>query len=99
MGDYVREAFFFRWNLLAFGGSAMAVALTPFAPVLLPLVAAGELAYLTGLVSIPRFRAAIDAKVHAGQAAANEVASPAAPAPSLLDLLSGLTPDARKRFE
>ena len=33
--------------------------------VLLPLVAAGELTYLTGLLSIPRFRAAIDAKVHA----------------------------------
>ena len=32
---------------------------------LLPLVAAGELTYLAGLVSIPRFRAAIDAKVHA----------------------------------
>ena len=69
MTDYVREAFFFRWNLLAFGGSAMAVALTPLGPVLLPLVVAGELAYLTGLVSIPRFRAAIDAKVHAAQSA------------------------------
>ena len=69
MTDYVREAFFFRWNLLAFGGSAMAVALTPLGPILLPLVVAGELAYLTGLVSIPRFRAAIDAKVHAAQSA------------------------------
>ena len=41
MVDYVREAFFFRWNLLAFGGSAMAAALTPLGPVLLPLVVAG----------------------------------------------------------
>jgi hypothetical protein len=98
MGDYVREAFFFRWNLLLFAGGAAAAVLTPLAPVLLPLVAAGELAYLTGLVSIPRFRAAIDAKVHAAGAPA-EAAAPAAPAPSLLDLLSGLPADARKRFE
>ena len=56
-------------------GGAAAAALTPVAGVLLPLVAAGELTYLAGLVSIPRFRAAIDAKVHAaGQAAARSAA-------------------------
>jgi hypothetical protein len=58
LGDYLREAFLFRWNLLFFLGGAAAAALTPAAPVLLPLVAAGELTYLTGLVSIPRFRSA-----------------------------------------
>src|SRR6266576_565835 len=70
MPDYLREAFLFRWNLLFFLGAAGAAALTPLAPVLLPLVAAGEITYLTGLVSIPRFRAAIDAKVHAAGKAA-----------------------------
>ena len=99
MADYVREAFFFRWNLLLFAGGAAAAVLTPLAPVLLPLVAAGELAYLTGLVSVPRFRAAIDAKVHAGSAPTDSGTAPAAPTPSLLDLLSGLPVDARKRFE
>jgi hypothetical protein len=99
MSDYIREAFFFRWNLLLFAGGAAAAVLTPLAPVLLPLVAAGELAYLTGLVSIPRFRAAIDAKVHGGGASFASESAPAAPAPSLLDLLSGLPGDARKRFE
>jgi hypothetical protein len=99
MADYVREAFFFRWNLLFFAGGAAAAVLTPLAPVLLPLVAAGELAYLTGLVSVPRFRAAIDAKMHASRNAPAPDAGPAAPAPSLLDLLSGLPADARKRFE
>jgi hypothetical protein len=100
LGDYLREAFFFRWNLLAFGGSAMAAALTPFAPFLLPLVAAGELAYLTGLVSIPRFRAAIDAKLHAGLHAASTTGdSVTAPPPSLFELLSGLPGEGRKRFE
>src|ERR671931_1144955 len=65
MADYLKEAFLFRWNLLFFLGGTAAAAMTPLAPVLLPLVAAGELTYLTGLVSIPRFRAAIDAKVYA----------------------------------
>jgi hypothetical protein len=67
--DYLKEAFFFRWNLLFLLGGAAAAALTPLAPALLPLVAAGELAYLAGLVSVPRFRAAIDAKAHAERGA------------------------------
>jgi len=99
MGDYVKEAFLFRWNLLFFLGSTAAAAMTPFAPVLLPLVAAGELTYLTGLISIPRFRAAIDAKVHAAGAGAREPATPAAPPVSIVSMLGGLPADARTRFE
>jgi hypothetical protein len=99
MADYVREAFFFRWNLLFFAGGAAAAALTPLAPVLLPLVAAGEIAYLTGLVSVPRFRAAIDAKFHAAQSAPASDQPAAAPAPSLFEMLSNLPAEARKRFE
>src|SRR5919109_2008727 len=74
--DYLKEAFFFRWNLLFFLGGTAAAAMTPLAPVLLPLVAAGELTYLAGLVSIPRFRAAIDAKVHAAAKGSPAVAAP-----------------------
>ena len=99
MADYVREAFLFRWNLLLFGGGAAAAVLTPLAPVLLPLVAAGEIAYLTGLVSMPRFRRAIDVKMTAKPGDTAAAAAPGAPAPSLLDLLSGLPAEARKRFE
>jgi len=62
LAHYLREAFLFRWNLLTFLGAAAGAALSPFPDVLLPLVGAVELAYLGGLVSIPRFRAAIDAK-------------------------------------
>ncbi len=98
MGDYLREAFLFRWNLLFFLGGAAAAALTPLAPVLLPLVAAGELTYLTGLVSVPRFRAAIDAKLHATKTAGLPGA-PAQPSPSLMSMLGGLPPEARRRFE
>src|SRR5262245_27510698 len=100
MADYVKEAFLFRWNLLFFLGATAAAALTPFADVLLPVVAATELTFLTGLVSVPRFRAAIDAKVHAeGQAATAQPAAPAQPPASITGMLGGLPPDARTRFQ
>src|SRR5256885_7452926 len=85
MTDYLREAFLFRWNLLFFLGGAAAAALTPLAGVLLPLVAAGEVTYLTGLVSVPRFRAAIDAKVHAAAKAVGGPAPPSEPPVSLVN--------------
>ena len=99
MSDYLKEAFLFRWNLLFLLGGTAAAALTPLAPVLLPLVAAGELAYLTGLVSVPRFRAAIDAKVHAAGKATGANAAAAPPQVSLISMLGGLPPVARTRFE
>ena len=100
MSDYLKEAFLFRWNLVFLLGGTAAAALTPLAPVLLPLVAAGELTYLTSLVSIPRFRAAIDAKVHAaGKAAGSGADSPPPPPVSLVAMLGGLPPAARTRFE
>ncbi len=36
LGDYLKEAFLFRWNLLFLGGGGAAAAMTPLAPVLLP---------------------------------------------------------------
>jgi len=99
MPDYLKEAFLFRWNLLFFLGGAAAAALTPLAGVLLPLVAAGELTYLAGLVSLPRFRSAIDAKVHAiGAPGDARAVEPPAPV-SLVAMLKGLPVDARTRFE
>lgn len=99
MGDYLREAFLFRWNLLLFVGGAAAAALTPFPDLLLPLVGAAELTYLAGLVSVPRFRAAIDAKVHAMQGVNNADAGPQAPPVSLVNMLGGLPAAERARFE
>jgi hypothetical protein len=98
LADYLREAFLFRWNLLFFLGGTAAAALTPIAGVLLPLVAAAELTYLAGLVSIPRFRAAIDAKVHS-RAAPGAPGTPKPPAASLVTMLTGLPVDARIRFQ
>src|SRR5262245_37157292 len=100
MSDYLKEAFFFRWNLLFLVGGAAAAAMTPLAPVLLPLVAAGELTYLTGLVSIPKFRAAIDAKKYSERSPQTDaLAAGAAPKVTLVKMLEGLPAEARTRFE
>jgi hypothetical protein len=98
MADYLKEAFLFRWNLLFFLGSTAAAALT-IPDLLLPLVGAGELLYLAGLVSVPRFRAAIDARVHAGRQGASKAAAPQAPTVSLVRTLEGLPAAERARFE
>src|SRR6266508_6112719 len=100
MSDYLKEAFLFRWNMLLFLGGTAAAALTPFPDLLLPLVGAAELSYLAGLISVPRFRAAIDAKVHAArQGATPAVTGPQAPAVSLVTMLGGLPAAERARFE
>ena len=99
MKDYLLEAFLFRWNLLLFFGGTAAAALTPFPDLMLPLVGAAEMAYLAGLVSIPRFRAAIDAKVNASRTGAPAVAAQPVPAVSLVSMLSGLPNAERSRFE
>ena len=89
-----KEAFLFRWNLLFFLGGAAAAALTPLAPVLLPLVAPASSTYLAGLVSIPRFRAAIDAKVHAaGTASGADAGRGAAAGRRSSSMLGGLPAD------
>src|SRR5437763_8413274 len=99
IGAYLKEAFLFRWNLLFFLGGTAAAALMPMTGVLLPLVAAGELTYLTGLLSVPRFRAAIDAKTHAAARGAATPMVQADPPASLLSMLAGLPAEARARFE
>ena len=63
-GVYLKRAFFYRWNVLLFLGAAAAALLSPLPDVALPLVAAAELVYLTGLISHPKFRDAVDAQHH-----------------------------------
>ena len=100
LSDYLKEAFLFRWNLLLFLGATAAAALTPVPDLLLPLIGAGELTYLAGLISVPRFRAAIDAKVHsARKGTATGVAGPPAASVSLVTMLGGLPAVERARFE
>jgi ribosomal protein L29 len=96
MKVYLKEAFLFRWNLLFFLGGLAGAAIAPLPDVTLPLLFAGELAYLTALTSLPRFRAAIDAKFHAAQGTAPAATTTA---PSLVVMLAGLPGDLRRRFE
>jgi hypothetical protein len=97
LGRYLAEAFLFRWNLLLFLGGMAGASLTPLSDVLIPLLGAVELAYLAGLTSIPKFRAAIDAKVYGELKGPLPTAT--IPAPTLAGMLTGLLPDARNRFE
>jgi len=94
---YLGEAFLYRWNLLLFFGGSAAALLSGTSDWLLPLIGAGEITYLAGLTSIPRFRAAIDAKVH-GEAK-RPPQTDAVPVQTLGSLLAGLTPDMRARFQ
>jgi len=94
--DYLKQAFFFRWNLLFFLGGLAGAAIAPLADVTFPLVVAGELAYLAALTSLPRFRAAIDASVHAARGTTPDAVTTT---PSLVSMLAGLPGDARRRFE
>lgn len=93
--DYIRSAFFFRWNLLALFGGVGAALLSGHADVALPLVAAAELSYLAGLTAFPKFRAAVDAQIHAQ----NNPPPATEPAPDLQTVLNGLITPARQRFE
>ena len=97
LGAYLKTAFLQRWNLLVLIGAAAAAAISPWPDAVLPLVAAGELTYLAGLVSRPRFRIAVDAQEHA-KARGRRVQSRVAGGPSLAELVRGLSPTARERF-
>src|SRR4051812_21848261 len=89
--DYVKAAFLWHWNLLFFGaGGALALLSAP--TVVLPLVLAGEVAYLGLLTSRPHFRSAIDARKR----------NPAGPVDNdkLMAQIRGvLKPEAWQRFE
>ena len=93
IGYYLWRAFTSRWNLLAVFGGAAAALLTRWPDVLLRRVGAGELIYLGGLVSLPRYREAIDAQV-----ADKARAQIRAQAPTLNQLLVVLNTDAQQRF-
>ena len=65
LGAYLKAAFFYHWNLLFFVGGGLLAALSGKPDALLPIVGGLEIAYLTGLLAMPRFRTAIDAQVAA----------------------------------
>ena len=93
IAHYLWRAFTSRWNLLAVFSGAAAAVLTPWPDVLLPLIGAGEAIYLGALVSLPRYRQAIDAE-DANKARLQSRVQ----APSLNQLLVSLNTDAQQRF-
>ncbi len=97
---YIKEAFTYRWNLLLFGGAAAAAILSPSPDIVLPLVVAGEIAYLAGLTTLPRFQAAIDARSRAEERGLSTGSAPPSQdkQKKLADILGSLEADRRNRF-
>lgn len=93
----IRTAFLYRWNLLAFLGGAAAAFVSGQPDVVLPLVAAAEMAYLGGMVSFPKFRKAVAREGYRSPHFAPEPKKD--PAAAVGALLAGLPPEARRRFE
>jgi len=96
---YVKHAFLYPWNILFFLGGAALAAMSPHPDAFIPIIGGLELAYLTGLSSIPRFRTAIDAKMAAKARAgrASSVASNSSQQ-SLERILESLPAPALRRF-
>lgn len=98
LSAYLKEAFLWRWNLLALLGAGAAAMLSPIPDVLLPLVGAAELFFVAGLTAVPRFRAAVDAKEHAKTSGPLVRDESGAPRQSLGELVAGLDREAQERM-
>lgn len=73
---YLKAAFLHRWNLLAFLGSCGFALLSGHADVVMPLVLAGETAYLGFLGTHPKFQKYVDAQeAKVSREAGNEAAT------------------------
>jgi hypothetical protein len=94
-GAYLKAAFLNHWNLLAFGGSAAFALLSGFGDVLLPLVLAGEAAYVGLLAAHPKFQDYVDAQ----QAKANRTEDSQVSQQSLQSILRALPPETLQRFQ
>jgi phage shock protein A len=98
VGEYLKRAFLQRWNVLAFAGGAVASLLSPWPDACFALIAAGELVYLTQLVSNTKFRDAVDAQVyHEGKE--QQTAATAPVNKTLQEVVAGLSHESRRRFE
>ena len=100
LGSYVKHAFLYPWNLLLFLGGAAAAIMSPYPDALLPIIGGLEIAYLTGLSSIPRFRTAVEAKIAAKARGSSADETPNAPnqTQSLERILESLPAPALRRF-
>ncbi|MBI5092751.1 MAG: hypothetical protein HZB26_09960 [Candidatus Hydrogenedentes bacterium] len=91
--SYVKAAFLWHWNLLAVGAGVGFALLSGIPGVLLPFVAAAEIAYLGLLSANEKFRKAIDAREHTA------TAPDAGQAALIGQIRAVLKPEAWQRFE
>lgn len=96
--EYIRRAFLYRWNVLLFAGGVAGAALSPWPDALIPLVAAAEMAYLGGIVAMPRFRQAIDAAIYK-EGKEQESARAGSGADPVQEIMGRLSVGSRQRFE
>ncbi len=93
-GKYLKTAFLNRWNLLITLGATGFAFLSGHADVLLPLVLAGEIAYLGLLGTHPRFQAYVDAQ----EAKAGRQEESVTAQQMLAAILKALPPQSLDRF-
>jgi hypothetical protein len=94
-GKYLKAAFTNHWNLLVFLGGAGFALLSGRADIFLPIVAAGELAYLGLLGSHSKFQDYVDAQAAKAQRAETSTASQQ----SLQYIMRALPKDLLQRFQ
>jgi hypothetical protein len=94
-GTYLKTAFLNHWNLLAFFGSAAFALLSGRPDVLMPIVLAGEVAYVGLLGSHPKFQSYVDAQEAKSLRAEDTQASQQ----TLQQILRTLPADILQRFE
>jgi hypothetical protein len=92
LGKYIKKAFLFHWNLLVFLGAMGFAFLSGHPDVAIPLVLAGETAYLGFLGTHPRFQKFVDAQEH-------KAARAQADALAVERLLKALPPAQLRRFQ
>jgi hypothetical protein len=92
LAKYIKKAFLFHWNLLAFAGGMGFALISGHPDVFLPVVLAGEAAYLGFIGTHPRFQRHVDAQEHkAARAQAN--------AEAVVRLMRALPPAQLRRFQ
>jgi DNA repair exonuclease SbcCD ATPase subunit len=94
-GKYLKTAFLNRWNLLAFVSSLSFGVISGAADVVIPLVLAGEMAYVGLLSAHPRFQKAIDAQ----EAKQNRVQGSLQSQQALINITRNLPKSLLERFE
>ena len=90
---YIKKAALNHWNLLAVAAGTVAGLLTIGDPlIVLPIIAAGEMAYLGGLATHPKFQSYVDASAHKLEKARVK-------AETTDRIFNSLDPRSRARFE